>query len=274
MTLCLAWRTKGTVQLASDSRVSRNVASVKLFADIGIKVIPFQVRVSHLDERIYDYTWGMCYAGESLSVLSLKESLTQVMGNLQLNPITGKVSFHTLSKHIEKIYAALLPKLHDLFLCSDLPNFFLAGYCPEKDRIEVCKLTVTCDEMEPLLTYTEVLTENDTIDYLGSGADKAKKLFKGFNDIAVVRLINEVAQKVNTVGGSIQQGIFFPTNKNFTMLGTKENVKVDGAFTSKFMIGGLEVIGDTPAFDNTNFTLRYMFNELYPVSDEDVSPHY
>src|ERR1039457_1337259 len=109
MTLCMAWRSNGTVHFASDSRIT--VAGIST-VDVAIKVssIPYQIlepgRGATATPRrtVWSGELGMCFAGSAINSLFMKESLVEILRKIQYAPGYTDISMSGIMSYILPIY--------------------------------------------------------------------------------------------------------------------------------------------------------------------------
>jgi hypothetical protein len=178
MTLCIAWRNElEFVSFFSDSRVS----AYSTFADGVVKVssIPVCIRDPEKDnEIVYEHSLGLCFCGETVASYSLQLVLTQLMTHLQINPF-GKVAdltFESLVDLARLTFDEVSKRFteNELIDFDQLPQFLLTGICPATKRIMLCRIEPPTKTSG--VTLKLVLQANDSIMFLGTGADCARKM--------------------------------------------------------------------------------------------------
>ena len=103
MTLCIVWRTEDNVHFCSDSRLT---ATANSYADVAIKVLPLAVNIysprNPDKERTLAHSGeiGMCFAGSAVNSLFLKESIAELLKELQYAPEYTDLSMDGLARFI------------------------------------------------------------------------------------------------------------------------------------------------------------------------------
>ena len=213
MTLCIAWRSNGTVHFASDSRLT--VAN-NSFADVGIKVLALPITihdpaqsgnnaprtVAHCAEL------GMCFAGSAVNSLTIKESVVEVIKSLQYAPGYTDISMAGVANFIFTVYRMISREVCQSALgLNGIASLLIGGQCMESKNLRVFHLSTNNSNNHDI---TEVLTDKDHV-FIGSGAKVAEdNLPQHPTDLDYINVLKLVIDDVNipTVGGHIQYGRF------------------------------------------------------------------
>ncbi len=225
MTLCVVWRKNDEVHFASDSRVTLAKNS---HADVGIKVLslPYNIyspRDSTTGARSLDVTGelGMCFAGSAVSSLFVKESVAEVLKDLQHVPHHSNASMDGLARLVFTAYRLISKQV-----CSTAVGgngravLVIAGWCIEKKCVRTFLLETSGANK---YSCQEILTAPDQHHFIGSGKSKAEALLPtNPSSTDYLRVLKSVIDDpvVDSVGGSIQYGHF--ENGNFKLSGIVE----------------------------------------------------
>ncbi|MEI8356248.1 MAG: hypothetical protein WCG31_09200, partial [Deltaproteobacteria bacterium] len=95
MTLCIAEKRSGLVRFVSDSRISLN----ENYIDFGVKIfkLPVVIRSATCSETsrselLYSHTLGICVIGSTLNSYLVKETVFEILQNLQYAGFTVEFS--------------------------------------------------------------------------------------------------------------------------------------------------------------------------------------
>jgi hypothetical protein len=251
MTLCVVWRTNDVVHFASDSRVTLAKNS---YANIGIKVLslPYNIYSPYdciTKERSLDVSGelGICFAGSAINSLFLKESVAELLKELQYVPNYTNISMDSLSKLIFTAYRLISKEICSTAIGGNgRAALVVAGWCIEKKCIRTFLLE-TNDENNH--SCNEILTKPNQHYFLGSGASQAKDLLPSNpSNTDFLTVLKKVIddENVGSVGGSIQYGHF--DNSKFKLSGI-----VELSESVHYWRGALDVNSDD--FLSTNDTL-------------------
>lgn len=271
MTLCIAEKKGGTITFAADSRIT---LGDKGHVDFGVKVlkIPVVVRSASTEAgdsvEIYNHTLGLCVVGSALNSYLVKETVAEVLQNLQFCGFKPDFSFETLCRYVRKIFERFS---RDLCSCVGENNgkaaLVLGGYCPATKTVRIFQFNLEkdfCRDIPMVATMTEILTVPG-IEFYGSGSDKAKELFGGGNTncFHILKAVIE-DENVPGVGGSIQTGIF--DSKDFKIKVIEDYLLADdGIFEMRHALRGINLY-DKEFVDNAGLVLSYEF--LSPFQKE------
>lgn len=213
MTLCIAWNHSGTLHFASDSRLTFPNGNV---ADVAVKItaIPVQVRLPSSDEDdsnriIYTHHFGMCFSGSAVTAYILKESMSDVLQNLQVIPGYTDFSMEGFCEHIKDFFAAISKSICEQIFEYGEIEFIIAGYCPHAQIPRAFLFRLDKSSFPLKAEYREVLKAHEDMEFLGSGTEDARKLHPKVyrNPFKILRsvILNE---RVPSVGGNVQFGKF------------------------------------------------------------------
>lgn len=209
----MVWKCNEKVHFASDSRLT---VSQNSYADVGIKICSIPVTIYDPVENdncttsviAHEAVLGMCFAGSAVNSLTIKESVSEVLKNLQHAPGYTDISMNGISRFIFKAYQIISEEVSKTALGSNgLANILIGGYCSEQTKVRVFYLST-----DSLFDYsiTEVLTDKNYF-FIGSGREQAESVLpKEPTTIDYINVLKSIADDVNhpTVGGNIQYGCF------------------------------------------------------------------
>lgn len=212
MTLCVVWRENDGVHFASDSRLTLAPNS---YADVGIKVLSLPYRIysprDSTGARTLDVSGelGMCFAGSVVSSLFVKESIAEVLKELQHAPGYTNVSMDGLAKLVFTAYRLISTEVCRTAIGSKgRAAIVIAGWCVEKKCVRTFLLETSNDNKH---SYTEILTAPNQYRFIGSGMSKAISLLPPSpSSTNYLKALKEVIDDTteDSVGGSIQYGRF------------------------------------------------------------------
>ncbi|WP_139826289.1 hypothetical protein [Derxia lacustris] len=225
MTLCVVWRKNDEVHFASDSRVTLAKNS---HADVGIKVLSLPYNIyspcdSSTGKRSLVATGelGMCFAGSAVNSLFVKESVAEVLKELQYAPGYSNTSMNGLAQLVFTAYRLISKEVCSTVIGGNgRAALVIAGWCIEKKCVRTFYLE-TSDENKH--SCKEILTAPNQHHFIGSGKSKAGALLPmNPSDTDYLRVLKSVIDDptVDSVGGSIQYGHF--ENNNFKLSGIVE----------------------------------------------------
>ncbi|WP_417442062.1 hypothetical protein [Idiomarina sp.] len=261
MTLCIAWRNEDTVHYFSDSRLKTAENS---YADVGIKVLTLPVKIySPSDEKgekqlFHTLEIGMCFAGSAVNSLTLKESLVELLENLQHVPGYTNFSMDGLAKFIFSAYRSISKAVCATSIGRNgTACIMFSGMCPHEDRIRSYILETDASNCH---SYKEILTSNGALEVIGSGKSQAEAALKTktLSKIALLDTLDTIIQdqKNDSVGGPIQYGYF--VGSTFKCCG----VAVIESGTVHYWRGGLDINSSEFLGDQENFIPNFCFLDI------------
>jgi len=270
MTLCIAWKSKKNVHIASDSRLTIKKDGAANFVDIGIKVFSVPVTIYTPTDSItgqkaiiYKHSVGLCFAGYTTNAYVVKESIYEVLQNLQCSPYS-EFSFFGICNLILKFYEHTSRKLCEIMRQDGVADFIISGYCPEKNSIRSFKFTLNTDDFPVKGVCEEVLINEGDIVPLGSGKGRFVELLPIKSPIhSLKKVIND--EQTKDVGGSIQYGDF-DENHNFIVKGIRDYEITDGYLRTKLVIRGSEMYENDILLSDDDLHISYTY--INPFSDE------
>lgn len=219
MTLSVAWKKGNNIHFASDSRMSSGDKS----SDYGIKIVPVPIKVFSPSNNetgeiniAFEKTYGMCFAGSFTGAYAIREFLFIILQRLQFIPGWIEVSFNQICKVVNKFYAHLAQEIKDDLDYDHSIDFFLAGYCPIKNKLKIAKFFIEYGEnFDKYIPTYEIFPDSDFMESIGTGEEKFKKYYEDNETAAntnfrVLQAIKKTIDEgnIDSVGGNIQYGRF------------------------------------------------------------------
>ncbi|MBB3836835.1 hypothetical protein FHS57_000817 [Runella defluvii] len=274
MTLCIAWKNGNNIRFSSDSRFSIDDDH---YADIGIKVMQIPVIIKNptpvetgIEEIIYNHKLGMCYCRDTTNAFLIKETIAEVLQNLQLLPGYTDFSLRGICNVIVKFLENTSDHLRDGMDWDPDVEFLIGGYCPENLRVMVYKFQLVDygDHFETMCD--EVLEDDNDMIIMGSGTDKAEELITAGNiqpGNKLLKVLRDVCNddSVPSVGGHIQYGQF--DNNDFRILGVNDyKILPDGQIEYIYAYRGTVFYKDK--FEANENDYHIATNFIMPFQDE------
>lgn len=214
MTLCILYKDNANnIHIASDSRLTMASNS---FADVGIKVISVPYRIYHPSsegktELAYEGELGMCYAGSTLNALILKESIMEVLKNLQFIPDETQITLENIAKIVFKAYKNISSKITETAVGKNgIAEIYLAGKLFHDTTYKAFQFKTDQYNQH---SCNEVLTNQNYI-LAGSGKTRAEKYLETIgSETTLLDLMNSLKETIedktiDDVDGAIQYGKF------------------------------------------------------------------
>jgi len=246
MTLCIAWKDKDIIHMASDSRLtfSRNPDR---YVDICPKVVSIPLIAKgpepNKDDNQIRYNLGMCFTGSFINIYSLKEEISRILQSIQYVPGISVVSMDIVCDIIQKFFTKISQDLRNILFKNGNASFIFAGFCPEAKTTKTFIFHLN-NSHSTQSEFNEILVSNN-YEIIGDGKDKAEQLIQEEYN-SKFKAIKAIIEDNNypTVGGNIQYGRF--VNENFQIFGV-ENYRLDieeKIIKIYYDINGLELIDD------------------------------
>lgn len=229
MTLCVLWKQDGNVHFASDSRLTLGSNS---YTDIAIKVMtaPYTIHAPLMEGEenkkvIYTGDVGICFAGSAINSLFIKETVSELLKNLQFVPDHTDLTIRNLALLVFKVYKKISEELCSTILREKgISEFFLTGLLPNDDTAKT--YCFSTDPKTNIHTYKEILLNEGEVIFSGTGKVKAEEIKKQKNKYykSELSILADVIfdDDVPSVGGNIQYGRL--TNCTFKTYGVHEIV--------------------------------------------------
>lgn len=214
MTLCLAWKSNGNVNFASDSRVS---IDQEQFIDIGIKVlaVPVKIKTTTVEgltsDIVYESKLGFCFSGDTMNAYLLKNTLEELLKNLQV--ASEDFSLNSLCNVIKIFTKKVSNDLREKLNWDAHIEFLIGGYCPNENEISVFHFDLVDYDTHYEVICDQILFDSGEYFIFGSGKDKAQEIIDSKGLVPgkdFMKMIREVGNdsSIPSVGGGIQYGHF------------------------------------------------------------------
>lgn len=264
MTLVVVERLKNRVSLSSDSRISFGSGN---YIDYGVKVfsVPINITSPIQSENgafqvVYNYIIGLAVAGSSINAYTVKESIYEILQNLQYLPGYTDFSLKGIADLVFKVFNKTSTDLGNMMQKGGLCQLILQGYCPEQKKIRVFLFTTDLSDY-PFKPYHKEILFDDGIEFFGTGITEAKKVHEGNPSLGPLHIVRQVIKdgKEETVGGGIQYGEF--EGANFKIFGvTDYETNEDGTFKGYlYTLRGINLYRDEFERADEEFHVAYTF---------------
>lgn len=267
MTLCVVWRDDGIVNFASDSRLTlkeKSTESSAVYTDIAIKVLslPYKIFNPTYENKTsvaYEGELGMCFAGNAINSLFIKETIVELIKDLQLTPGYTDISMQGIADYMFSIYKPITEKVCDAVMGGSGRAFIIiGGFCPDLGKVRVFSMETDVNNKH---TLTELLKQNNDHFFTGSGkAIAIKNLTCQPTSKDILKTLQFVINDVDTesVGGKIQYGSF--QDEKFSVSGI-----ADIGDDVHYWRGALDINSDTVNSSNGGFVSRFTFIDPFDV---------
>ena len=268
MTLCIAEKRGNAIYFVSDSRIAFEHNHI----DFGVKIfkLPVVVRsatssVTGTSELLYNHTLGLCVIGSTVNSYLVKETVFEILQNLQYCGIIVDFSMESFCKIITKIYEKFSRDICNIMDRRGIAQLVLGGYCPELNRIRMFHFELE-DSSHPITAKVSEILEEPGMKFFGSGAKKAKEFFAAEpnNCFHILRsVINDPA--ITSVGGPIQTGIF--EGNDFEIKGVEDYLLTQhGMFEYRHSLRGINLY--TEQFEQLELGFHVSYNFLAPFGND------
>lgn len=268
MTLCIAWKRGEIIHLASDSRISTDDDD---YTDIGIKVIKIPLVIysptsseTRQTSTLYDYKIGMCFSGSTSNAYLIKETLYEILQNLQYVGLFKEFSFKSVAELVKVFFEHTT---NEIFLGLNIEpetELILAGYCPKEKSLRAFRFETNLIKGKYEIMLDEVLFESGEYELLGDEIDKTinliDKLGDNISNIDYLEVLCNIIkdQEIKSVGGNLQYGYF--NRLNFQITGIVDyKIKKPGLAHPIRVLRGTQLSDDKFSMDNLGFHIKYPF---------------
>lgn len=266
MTLVIATRFKNQVTFSSDSRISLGNDN---YFDYGIKIfkVPFNLHGPLTPEKTakppsFQYNYGLAVIGSSVNAYTVKDTIAEILGNLQYYFILSDSSILAIADMILPYYRKISEELSLTMRHNSLTEIILAGYCIKKKKIRVLHFLPYKEDGIYKYTYDEILTE-DGFRFFGSGKKLAEEIYHKDTSIKPLMIIKKAIEMNNekSIGGAPQCGGC--ADDNFEIYGVLDPVLIeDGKIKeAKYYLRGFEINPDQHK-DYPYLNISYSYNIL------------
>ncbi|MFC4263851.1 hypothetical protein ACFOWM_13220 [Ferruginibacter yonginensis] len=264
MTLVIAQKHNNTVTLSSDSRISFGTSG---HIDYGIKVFSVPVKIfsptnseTNTNNLDYDHILGVAVVGSAINAYTVKESVYEILQNLQYIPGYTDLSMYGISKLVFKIFEKTTLDLGKIIQENGLCGLILTGYCAVQKKIRT--FYFSCDTTDyPIRPFYEEILKENGIRFFGSGEKEAEQIHTQNTTLTPSHIIRQVIRegKVNSVGGGIQYGEI--VEKNFKVYGIADySLTEDGRFKEHiYTLRGINLYKDDFEKESDGFHISYPF---------------
>jgi len=263
MTLVIAQRIGNQISLSSDSRISFGING---FIDYGIKIFTIPVKIyspvsseTNNTSLDYNYNLGLAFAGSTTNAYTVKESVYEILQNLQYIPGHTDTSFDGIAGLVFKVFKKTTLDFGEILFQNGLCDLILTGFCPNQNKIRIFRYT--CDITEnPIRPFYDEILRDDGIAFLGSGKPEAEVIYNLNNSLSTLHIIKQVINDGynSSVGGGLQYGEF--ESNNFKIFGIQDYlVKADGSIAYLMKLRGINIYKDEFEMDSDGFHIAYTF---------------
>jgi len=275
MTLVIANKIRNHISLSSDSRISFGTAGQ---IDYGIKIFSVPVSIysptsseTNITTLDYNYKLGLAVVGSAINAYTVKESVYEILQNLQYIPGYTDLSMNGIAKLVFKVFDKTTIDLGNIIQRNGICELILAGYCPKKNGLRVYKFF--CDTSNyPIRPYYEEILTEDGMEFFGSGSTEARIIYQASNRLGSLHIVRQVIKegKVNTVGGGLQYGEF--VINNFKVYGVENYLlNNDGSFKEYlYTLRGINLYKDEFERGDDGFHVAYTFKRPFEKEIKDI----
>ncbi|MFW5700114.1 MAG: hypothetical protein ACOCWM_00355 [Cyclobacteriaceae bacterium] len=275
MTLVIAHRLSNHISLTSDSRISFGAAG---HIDYGIKVFSVPVSIysptsseTKITTLDYNYKLGLAVVGSAINAYTIKDSVCEILQNLQYIPDYTDLSMNGIAKLVFKVFNKTTLDFGDLIQKNGICELILTGYCPEKNGLRAFKFF--CDtSIYPIRPDYEEILVNDGIEFFGSGSTEAQNIYKTTPSLGPLHIVRQVIKegKINAVGGGLQYGEF--VFNNFKVFGVEDYLlNDDGSFKEYlYTLRGINLYKDEFERGDDGFHVAYKFKRPFEKEINDI----
>jgi len=150
MTICAIYKQADSIWMISDSRLTVGQSPI----DVGVKIsaLPYKIfgptepdgrtRKVYSEGRI-----GFCFAGSSLTAYAIKESISEIIANIQTTIEEEILSFTHLNEIIFNAYSHLTKEIGTLLGSNNITQIVTCGKLAQDKSPHVFRLTCRLDGM-------------------------------------------------------------------------------------------------------------------------------
>lgn len=275
MTLVIARRLNNQISLSSDSRISFGNAG---HIDYGIKIFTVPVKIysptsseTNITNLDYNYKLGLAVVGSAINAYTVKESVYEILQNLQYLPGYTDLSMEGISSLVFKVFEKTTLDLGDIIQQHGICELILQGYCPIENKIRIFKFS--CDTSNyPIQPFFEEILNDNGIEFFGSGKTEAENIYTNDNSLSPLHIIRKVIKDANieSVGGGLQYGEF--VINNFKIFGVEDyQLNNDGTFKEYlYTLRGINLYKDEFERQDDGFHVAYQFKRPFEKEINDI----
>ncbi|WP_353100798.1 hypothetical protein [Myroides odoratus] len=278
MTLVIAHKVNNHISLSSDSRISFGTAG---HIDYGIKVFSVPVKIysptiteTNITNLDYDYKLGLAVVGSAINAYTVKESVYEILQNLQYIPSQTDPSMEGIAKLVFKVFKKTTLDFGNIIQQNGICELILAGYCPIQKKVRIFKFS--CDISKyPIEPFYEEILLNNTMEFFGSGRTVANNIYINNTALYPLHIIRQVIknENVSSVGGGLQYGEF--ANNNFKIYGVEDyELNTDGTFKNYlYTLRGINLYKDDFQGEEDEFHIAYTFKRPFEEEINNIGKH-
>ena len=268
MTLVIAHRLNSHISLSSDSRISFGTAG---HIDYGIKVFSVPVKIysptsseTNVTNLDYNYKLGLAVVGSAINAYTVKESVYEILQNLQYIPGYTDLSMEGIAGLVFKVFNKTTLDLGNIIQLNGICGLIIAGYCPIQNKIRIFKFS--CDTSNyPIRPFHEEILVDNGIEFFGSGKTEATTIYTNNTTLSPLHIVRQVIKdgNVDSVGGGLQYGEF--VINNFTIYGVEDyELNTDGTFKEYlYTLRGINLYKDEFQRADDEFHVAYKFKRPF-----------
>ena len=275
MTLVIAHKHNKHISLSADSRISFGTSG---HIDYGIKIFSVPVKIyspttseTNITTLDYNYKLGLAVVGSAINAYTVKESVYEILQNLQYIPGYTDLSMDGISKLVFKIFNKTTLDLGDIIQKNGICELIISGYCPVKNNIRIFKFS--CNTLTFPITpfYNEILSDNG-MEFFGSGKLEAANIYINNQKLSPLHIIRKVINegKVSTVGGGLQYGDF--VYNNFKIYGVEDySLNNDGSLKEYlYTLRGINLYKEEFERGDEGFHIAYPFKRPFEEETNNI----
>ncbi len=279
MTLVIAKKIKNKTSLSSDSRITFGSYG---YIDFGIKVFSVPVKIYSPTESetnktslVYDKKLGLAIIGSAINAYTVKESVYEILQNLQYVPDYTNVSMKSIANLVFKVYQKTTFDLGPILRDSGMCQLILSGFCPLENKIKTYEFTVDI-QISPIVPKFDEILITDETKFYGSGKEMGIEIYTEKPNFSPLYILRDVINSGEvTVGGGLQYGEFDNDN-NFNIYGVEDyELNTDGSFKEyKHTLRGIEIYKNDFEREVDDFHISYSFKQPFKEEIEQKSKDY
>lgn len=193
-------------------------------------------------EYEFQYDYGLAVIGSSINAYTVKESIAELLANLQYLSNISDISIIGIGHIILKVYEDVSNELSKTLREKGLSEILVGGFCVIGKRIRVLRFFPKIEAHKVEYFFEEVLHE-DGIRFWGSAKKISEEIYKENDKLKPLQIVKMAIQsgKDNAIGGPLQSGGFY--DENFRISGVSDKVPSENGSTvvTKRYLRGFEL---------------------------------
>lgn len=231
MTLVIINKYDKKMSFSADTRISFGEQG---FFDKTIKIFRVPCRIKGLSTSVetiskyeFEYDYGLSVVGNTINAFTIKDSISELLFNIQYISNISDKSIIGISELVLKVYEKVSIEICSLLRKTGICEIILGGFCIVEKKIRIIRFYPKLESNLQTFHFEEIL-KSDGQEMYGSGKSLAIKIFDKNRQLSPLKIIKKVIEDttVNSVGGSVQQGIFGADN-NFHILAINDKHNLD-----------------------------------------------